>query len=202
MTATSGSAAHISTPHQISTLEARLRGWLANEWIAAGLIFGITRLVAVLGAYSGVTQIIAAEPFRNKGWVAELGLMWDSAWYGGIAQQHYTYDPAATGGTSVAFAPLYPFLIWIVSLVLSWLTFGWDWGNAQWGSTVAAGLLISNVSFYVALALLIKLLAPRLGKLRAALGGVHAGRATLVLLLLSDVHRGAIPHAGGSPRSW
>jgi hypothetical protein len=95
--------------------------------------------------------------------------MWDSAWYGGIAQQHYTYDPAATGGTSVAFAPLFPFLIWLLSTVLSWLTFGWDWGNAQWGSTVAAGLLISNVSFYVALALLIKLLAPRLGKLRAAL---------------------------------
>jgi|GEM_PF-2762832 len=169
VTATSGSAAHISTSPQVSTLEARVRGWLANEWIAAGLIFGITRLVALLGAYSGVTQIIAAEPFRNKGWIAELGLMWDSAWYGGIAQQHYTYDPAAAGGTSVAFAPLFPFLIWLVSLVLSWLTFGWDWGNAQWGSTVAAGLLISNVSFYVALASLIKLLAPRLGKSRAAL---------------------------------
>ena len=153
----------------ISQSETKVRGWLANEWIAAGIIFAITRLIAVAGAYSGISLLIAAEPFRNKGWVAELGLMWDSAWYGGIAQQHYTYDPLASGGTSVAFAPLYPFLIWLVSQLLSWLTLGWDWGNTQWGTTVAAGLLISNASFYAALALLIKLLAPRLGKLRAAL---------------------------------
>jgi len=152
-----------------SVLASRLNALLANEWATAAIIFGVTRLVVILGAYSGVSALITAEPFRNKGWVAELGLMWDAAWYGRIATEHYTYDPAATGGTSVAFAPLFPFLIWLVSLLLSWLTFGWDWGNAQWGTTVASGLLISNVSFYVALVLLIKLLAPRLGKPRGAL---------------------------------
>jgi hypothetical protein len=146
-----------------------VRGWLANEWISAGVIFGLTRLVAIVGAYSGTAQLIAAEPARNKGWVAELGLMWDSAHYATIALQHYTYDAAAPGGSNVAFAPLFPFLIWLLSLVLSIVTFGWDWGNAQWGTTVASGLLISNISFYVALVLLIKLLTPRLGVLRAAL---------------------------------
>ena len=95
--------------------------------------------------------------------------MWDSAHYATIAQQHYTYDPAAPGGSNVAFAPLFPFLIWLLSFVLSTVTFGWDWGNAQWGTTVASGLLISNVSFYVALVLLIKLLTPRLGVRRAGL---------------------------------
>lgn len=152
-----------------SILAARLQSLLANEWATAALIFGVTRLVAVMGAYSGISALIAAEPARDKGWVAELGLMWDAAWYGRIATEHYTYDPAATGGTSVAFAPLFPFLVWLLATILSWPTFGWDWGNAQWGTTVTAGLLISNVSFYVALVLLIKLLTPRLGKPRASL---------------------------------
>src|SRR4051812_44205626 len=80
-----------------------VRGWLTNEWISAGLIFGLTRLVALIGAYSGTSQLILAEPARNKGWVAELGLMWDSAHYAIIAQQHYTYDPASPGGSNVAF---------------------------------------------------------------------------------------------------
>lgn len=156
---------------------SRVRGWLANEWVSAGFIFGLTRLVAILGAYSGTSQLIAAEPARNKGWIAELGLMWDSAHYATIATQHYTYDPASPGGSNVAFAPLFPFLIWLLSAVLSTVTFGWDWGNTQWGTSVASGLLISNVSLYIALVLLIKLLTPRLG----------VGRAGLVALLLASL---------------
>jgi hypothetical protein len=150
-------------------IEGRVRGLLANEWISAAFIFGITRVVALIGAYSGITSLVAAEPTRNKGWPIELGLMWDAAHYATIAQQHYSYDPASPGGSNVAFAPLFPFLVWLLSVTLSALTLGWNWGNPQWGTTVAAGLLISNVSFYIALAMLIKLLASRLGKLRVAL---------------------------------
>ena len=52
--------------------------------------------------------------------------------------------------------------------LLSIVTLGWDWGNAEFGRYVAAGLLISNISFLIALVLLIRLLAPRLGRRGAA----------------------------------
>ena len=150
---------------------------LANEWATAGWIFVVTRLIALLGAYSGVTGLITVEPERNKGWLAELALMWDAAWYAGIAQSSYSYDPSAPGGTNIAFAPLFPFLMKMVSVILEWITFGWNWGNETYGSLIAAGLLISNLSFFVALGLLIKLLAPRLGRRGAAM--VALGLASL-----------------------
>ena len=49
------------------------------------------------------------------------------------------------------------------------ITFGWNFGNASFGSVITAGLIISNVSFYFALFLLIRLLTPRLGPLGAAM---------------------------------
>ncbi|MEO8287154.1 MAG: hypothetical protein ABI670_12060 [Chloroflexota bacterium] len=137
-------------------------------WAAALLIFLVTRIIALLGAYSGVTAAIAAEPSRNKGWLAELGLMWDSAWYAGIALNGYTYQPGGLGDTNVAFAPLYPFLVRTLAGILRLVTFGWDFGNPQFGTIVTAGLLISNISFYFALLLLIRFLAPRLGNLGAS----------------------------------
>jgi hypothetical protein len=146
-----------------------LSGLLANDWAIAGLIFAFTRLVALAGAYSGVSRLVQTEPARSKGWLTELALMWDSAWYAGIAQSGYTWHPGATGGTNVAFAPLYPLLLRAVSTLLGWVTFGWDWGNQTYGTLIAAGLLISNLSFFVALALLVRLLAPRLGRGGAAL---------------------------------
>src|SRR5215208_2772441 len=103
-------------------------GLLANEWATACVIFVVTRLIALLGAYSGVSGLIVAEPQRNKGWLAELALTWDAAWYAGIAQNSYSYDPSASGGTNVAFAPLYPFLMKLFSTLLEWITFGWNWG--------------------------------------------------------------------------
>src|SRR5688572_26379754 len=83
----------------------RVNGLLANQWACAGAIFLVTRTVAFLGAYSGVAQLIATDSTYHKSWYVELGLMWDAAWYAGIAENHYYYDPAATGGTNVAFAP-------------------------------------------------------------------------------------------------
>lgn len=161
----------------VSATPRWIGGLLANDWAIAGVIFVITRLIALLGAYSGVSGLIAVEPQRNKGWLAELSLMWDAAWYAGIAQSSYSYDPTAPGGTNVAFAPLFPFLMKIVSVFLEWITFGWNWGNETYGSLIAAGLLISNVSFFVALGLLIKLLTSRLGRSGAAM--VALGLASL-----------------------
>jgi hypothetical protein len=138
-----------------------------SPWLTAGLIFFVTRVVALLGAYSGISNLIVAEPARNKGWVAELGLMWDAGWYAGIALHGYTYQPGGLGDTNVAFAPLYPFLTRTLAAFLHFVTFGGDFGNAQYGTVIAAGLIISNVSFYFALFLLMRLLTPRLGYLGA-----------------------------------
>jgi hypothetical protein len=148
----------------------------ASDWWAAGLIFAATRIVALAGAYSGIQYITSIEPARNKGWVTELALMWDAAWYAGIAEGSYHYDPAAPGGTNVAFAPLYPFLIRLLGGVLRAVTFGWDFGNARWGSLITAGLLISNIAFYFALVLLVRWLSGRLGR---------AGALTVALAVAS-----------------
>ncbi|HUP28003.1 MAG TPA: hypothetical protein VM409_06180 [Chloroflexia bacterium] len=152
---------------------------LASDWLLVAVVFLLTRTIALLGAYSGVRGLVLSEPQRNKGWIAELALMWDAAWYAGIARDSYSYDPNAPGGTNVAFAPLYPFLMRAVATLLEWLTLGWDWGNKMYGSLIAAGLLISNISFYVALVLLMRLLAPRLG--RSGAGLVIFGLAALPL---------------------
>lgn len=149
----------------------------SNVWVTTALIFLVTRTVALIGAYSGISRLIVAEPERNKGWVAELGLMWDAAHYAGIASDFYQYDPSLSGGTNVAFAPLYPFLLKAGGSILQWVTFGWDWGHPKWGALIAAGILISNISFFFALVLLIRLLAPRLGNVGSAL--VALGLASL-----------------------
>src|SRR5262245_51847354 len=110
----------------ISTFVDRV---LANTYLTAFLIFVLTRPVALIGAYQGITNLIAAEPERNKGWPIELGLMWDSGWYAGIALNGYTYEAGGLGNTNVAFAPLFPFLTRTLASILHPLSFGWDFGN-------------------------------------------------------------------------
>ncbi|MDQ3931153.1 MAG: hypothetical protein M3328_18665, partial [Chloroflexota bacterium] len=138
--------------------------WLiANPWATAALIFVSTRLFALAGGYAGASRLVREQPEYSGGWLAEMSLMWDAAHYATIARDFYSFDPAAPAGSSVAFAPLYPFLIDLLSGVLRWITSGWDWGNAEYGAIIMAGLLISNAGFFVALGLLIKWLKPRLG---------------------------------------
>src|SRR5438876_1097566 len=84
-----------STRRERLTFANLLSGLLANEWATAALVFALTRLVALAGAYSGVSRLVQEEPARNKGWLAELALMWDSAWYVTIARDGYTWRPGA-----------------------------------------------------------------------------------------------------------
>src|SRR6476646_3315088 len=149
-TAITPAATKIQGQQQSRALRKAAIGLLANEWATAALIFVVTRAVALFGAYQGAVWVTHVEPARNKGWFAELALMWDSAWYVDIVQKGYTWQPGAEGGTNIAFPPLYPMLLQVGSSVLTWLTFGWDWGNSPYGSLIAAGILVSNVSFFVA----------------------------------------------------
>src|SRR5262245_12701092 len=130
-------------------------GLLANEWATAALIFVVTRAVALYGGYLGASWVVQVDTFRNKGWFAEMALNWDAAWYVKIVKFGYQWHPSAEGGTNIAFPPLYPMLVDVVSWLLRLFSFGWDWGNGTYGSLIVAGLLISNISFFLALVLLI-----------------------------------------------
>lgn len=147
------------------SLTARL---LANEWATAALIFVATRSVALVGAYAGVIQAVEAAPERDKGWVAEMALTWDAAWYVLTSIDGYSYDPFLQSGSNIAFPPLLPALLAAFARFLQFVTFGWDWGHERYGAWVVAGLIISNVSFFAALALLIRSFTPRLGRQGAA----------------------------------
>ncbi|MDQ3928381.1 MAG: hypothetical protein M3328_04435 [Chloroflexota bacterium] len=150
---------------------------LANQWVTAALIFAVTRLFALAGAYAGASRLVQENPEYSGGWLAEMSLMWDAAYYANIAKDSYAFDPAAPAGANVAFPPLFPFLVSLVAGLLKWVSFGWDWGNEDYGAIIAAGMLISNASFFVALGLLIKWLTPRLGNAGAAM--VALGLASL-----------------------
>ncbi|MDQ5823269.1 MAG: hypothetical protein M3441_03545 [Chloroflexota bacterium] len=149
---------------------------LANQWATAALIFTFTRLFALAGGYAGANRLVRDNPEYSAGWLAEMSLMWDAAHYATIAKDSYAFDPAAPAGANVAFPPLFPFLLNLLSGLLRWVSFGSDWGNRDYGAIIVAGLLISNVSFFVALGLLLKWLSPRLG---------HAGAAMVALAMAS-----------------
>jgi hypothetical protein len=142
---------------------------LTNHWGMAALIFVFTRLFAIAGGFAGASRLVREDPDYSGGWFTEMSLMWDAAYYATIARDSYSFDPASPAGANVAFAPLFPFLVSLLSGALRWITFGWDWGNGEFGAIIVAGMLISNVSFFVALALLVKWLRPRLGNGGAAL---------------------------------
>ncbi|HYP19673.1 MAG TPA: mannosyltransferase family protein [Chloroflexia bacterium] len=149
---------------------------VASEWGTAALILAVTRIFALAGGLIGAGRLVQEHPEYAKGWFAEMALMWDAAHYAIIARDGYAFDPAAPAGANVAFAPLFPFLVDLVSGALRWIAFGWNFGNEEYGAIIVAGLLISNASFFVALGLLIKWLRPRLG---------HAGAALVALALAS-----------------
>ncbi|HEY0069068.1 MAG TPA: hypothetical protein VGE04_03775 [Chloroflexia bacterium] len=149
---------------------------LSNEWATSALVFVITRLFALAGGYAGASVLVRDRPEYSKGWFTEMSLMWDAAHYVTIARDSYSFDLTSPGGANVAFAPLYPFLLDLLAGALRAVTFGWDWGHPVYGSYIASGFLISNLSFFVALGLLIKWLRPRLG---------HGGAALVALALAS-----------------
>ena len=98
----------------------------------------------------GISQLMRTEPGYDKPPVVEAALMWDASWYMGIAQGGYQMP--LSGTPNLAFPPLFPLLIRVLGDGLAAL--GLDLSDPQYGSWVLAGLLISNVAFLAALALL------------------------------------------------
>ncbi len=99
---------------------------------------------------------------RNAGLAAGAGPIldsltaWDGWYYLGIARDGYHAAPVAGAYSDVAFAPLYPLLIRVVSLPFQ-------------GFEAIAAVLISNIAFLAALALLVRLGERYIGRRRAVL---------------------------------
>ncbi len=124
--------------------------------------FLVVRGCLALLAYA-TTGVLPRTTYAQKAWsfagALDVWARWDSANYLRIAREGYVYAPNQQG-SNIAFFPLYPLLIDLVTRVV--------------GSPLVAGLLISNVALALALCCLYQLAADRFDR------GV-ARRAVLLL---------------------
>jgi hypothetical protein len=125
-----------------------------RAWRAALLAFVVSRFVVLLGGWIGAQQLLAGDPARTKGLLVEGALMWDATWYWRIVHDGYFAWTPETG-SNLAFCPLYPALV--RGLMAGFDLIGLHVGDPVYGNFVLAGLLISNLSFLAALAILWRL---------------------------------------------
>jgi Mannosyltransferase (PIG-V) len=154
------------------TLTARPAVPFSNRWrsgirtladafrLDAGLvaIFIASRVVIVVAAIVA-EYLIPRNPGLNPGAdgpILRSLTSWDGWYYLGIVAGGYQADPVVDAYSNVAFPPLYPALIKLLSLPFP----------AYAG---LVGVIVSNVAFLGALALLVRLGTPYLGRRRATL---------------------------------
>jgi hypothetical protein len=107
-------------------------------WVTVPLVaFLVTRLLVFAGAYLADIALPMIRDNEPRGAI-EVWNRWDTVWYVEIVDEGYSYVPGERN--PVAFFPLYPMLISLMKPIV--------------GSTVGAGLVISNVAFLGALILL------------------------------------------------
>lgn len=126
-----------------------VRGRLAigsRWWLAPLAAFAVTRVIVFCAAYLG--EIALPGNVGDGYWhvapanlLIDLWARWDSGFYLSIAQQGYSYS--ATEMSNVAFFPVYPLLVNLVSIFV--------------GNAAVAGILVSNGSLLGALLFLYKL---------------------------------------------
>lgn len=124
------------------------------SWAPAAVDAGIALLATrVVGKAIGFVANVVIPPVGPRPFempfehikFAETFAAWDSGWYFDIAQRGYYYNP--DGQSSIPFFPLYPLLM----RAAAWPFGGTD--RALW----IAGVVISYVSFFLALVLLHRL---------------------------------------------
>jgi hypothetical protein len=119
--------------------------------------FVVTRALIVSLGWLSTSVVRPGERWGSPHGVVDLFLRWDTGWFLRIAREGYGYY--APGKESpVAFFPLYPMLVGGLSRI----------GVPE----VAAGLLVSNVAFYVAAVLSCVLWEREYGSVRIARVGV------------------------------
>lgn len=125
-----------------------------RPWEDAGFVLGLflgSKLLVVLTAL--VASLLVAPGDFSKGRAAQVGwttyfMRWDAAWYVGIAEHGYSFDPEKGG--SVAFFPLFPLLMRLL--------------GACGMELPTAGLLIANLCFLGALGLFHRLVLDEFGR--------------------------------------
>lgn len=131
--------------------ELRLDGGLVALFVASRLLI----LVAAFVAEALIPRNPLLEPGADGPILRSL-TSWDGWYYLGIVREGYQADPVSGAYSNIAFAPLYPLLIRLLS-----------WPIPRSEGVVA--ILIANVAFLVALGLLVRLGTPYLGRRRATM---------------------------------
>lgn len=149
-----------------SAVPLAARGWLGRFGAIAGdfrldgglvAVFIASRLLVVLAAFVAET-LIPRNPRLEPGApgpILSSLTSWDGWYYLGIVRDGYQADPVSGAYANVAFPPLYPAVVRALS---------WPFP----GSEGIVAVLVSNVAFLIALALLVRLGTPYLGRRRAA----------------------------------
>jgi hypothetical protein len=129
-------------------------GWSLNtrEAVFIGVVFALSRLV-ILAAIA--VSPWAITPAMSQRWNLDDPLLrplfrWDAGWYLNIAQHGYSYNGSPARQQNIVFLPLYPLTCRLCHLVTG-LSIPW------------CAVLLSNLAFLVALALLYMLATKELG---------------------------------------
>jgi Mannosyltransferase (PIG-V) len=143
------------------------RGWrtgaralLDDFRLDAGIvtIFVASRLVILVAAFVS-EYLIPRNPGLNPGAdgpIVRSLTSWDGWYYLGIVSNGYQAQPVAGAYSNVAFPPLYPAIVKLLSFPFP-----------AYAGVVA--IIVSNVAFLLALGLLVRLGTPYLGRRRASL---------------------------------
>lgn len=168
------SAPHARRP-ALAALSAPFRLWWESNRVAlTHALLLVVGARAVLGVVAALAQALLPEQVglhdvyhRSDSVWLDVWARWDSEYYLDIAQHGYSARPEL-----IAFFPLYPALIALVAPVV-----GQDY--------VLAGVVVSSLSCFVALAYLFKLAAWELGQDAAARAVMYVAVHPMALFLLA-----------------
>lgn len=146
-----GSASGVLVRARLLAGELQLDGGIVAMFVASRLLL----LVAAVVAENLVPRNPVLIPGDSAPVLTSL-TSWDGWYYLGIVRDGYHPDPVAGAYRDVAFAPLYPLLVRVLS--------------APWPAfSGLVAVIFSNVTFLAALGLLARLGTPYLGRRRAAM---------------------------------
>jgi hypothetical protein len=132
-------------------VELRLDGSLVALFVASRLLIVIAAFVA--------EALIPRNPLLDPGAdgpILRSLTSWDGWYYLGIVRDGYQADPVSGAYSNIAFPPLYPMLVRLLSFPIK-------------GSEGIVAILVSNVAFLIALGLLVRLGTPYLGRRRSTM---------------------------------
>jgi hypothetical protein len=115
--------------------------------------FSCSRALVFLASWFGLGQL---PRFYHAGPLSEFALGWDGAWYVEIASNGYHIVPPP-GVSNLAFPPILPVLVRLLGGLFG--SVGLTFDDPNYGNWALAGLIISNVAFFLALYFLWHLVA-------------------------------------------